>query len=83
MILVLGLVNPVTNEKMGSVAVSRDITQKVETAGVLAQLAGENKALVENSLDIISLLDRDGRFLRVNEAALPLLGYRPEELLGK
>jgi diguanylate cyclase (GGDEF)-like protein/PAS domain S-box-containing protein len=77
------LVNPVTNEKVGSVAVSRDITREVETARKLAQLAAENKALVENSVDIISLLDRDGRFLRVNEASLPVLGYRPEEMVGR
>jgi diguanylate cyclase (GGDEF)-like protein/PAS domain S-box-containing protein len=77
------LVNPLTNEKLGSVAVSRDISREVETAQKLAQLAAENKALVENSVDVISLLDRDGRFLRVNEASLPVLGYAPEELLGK
>jgi diguanylate cyclase (GGDEF)-like protein/PAS domain S-box-containing protein len=77
------LLNPSTGEKMGSVAVSRDISREVETARKLAQLASENKALVENSLDIISLLDRHGRFLRVNEATLPVLGYTPDEILGK
>ncbi|SMP74659.1 bifunctional diguanylate cyclase/phosphodiesterase [Noviherbaspirillum suwonense] len=77
------LVNPTTNERLGSVAVSRDITHEVQTAEKLAQLAAENKALVENSLDIIVLLDRDGRFLRVNEASLPVLGYLPEEMLGR
>jgi diguanylate cyclase (GGDEF)-like protein/PAS domain S-box-containing protein len=77
------LLNPATGEKMGSVAVSRDISGEVETARKLAQLAAENKALVENSLDIIALLDRDGRFLRVNEATLPVLGYAPEDMLGK
>jgi diguanylate cyclase (GGDEF)-like protein/PAS domain S-box-containing protein len=77
------LVNPLTNEKLGSVAVSRDITREVETAAKLAQLAAENRALVENSLDIIALLDQNGRFLRVNQASLPVLGYTPEEMLGK
>jgi diguanylate cyclase (GGDEF)-like protein/PAS domain S-box-containing protein len=77
------LLDPATNEKIGSVAVSRDITREVETAKKLAQLAAENKALVENSLDIIALLDRDGRFLRVNEATLPVLGYTPDEIVGK
>ncbi|MDB5757198.1 MAG: hypothetical protein JWM30_487 [Burkholderia sp.] len=77
------LVNPATNENIGSVAVSRDISKEVEIARKLAQLAAENKALVENSVDVISLLDRDGRFLRVNEASLPVLGYTPEEMLGR
>jgi len=77
------LVNPATNEKIGSVAVWRDISREVEIAEKLAQLAQENKALLENSLDIIALLDRDGRFLRLNAASFPILGYQPEELLGR
>ena len=76
------LLDPATGEKLGSVAVSRDISGEVETARTLAQLAAENKALVENSLDIITLLDRNGHFLRVNAASLPVLGYTPEEMLG-
>jgi diguanylate cyclase (GGDEF)-like protein/PAS domain S-box-containing protein len=77
------LLNPVTDEKTGLVAVSRDISKEVEIAEKLAHLAEENKALLENSLDIIALLDREGRFLRLNAASFPILGYQPEELLGR
>src|SRR3712207_5526417 len=52
-------------------------------AAHLARLAEENTALIENSLDLISLIDADGRFLRVNNAAVEILGYRPEELVGR
>ena len=61
----------------------RDITQEVQTSEKLTLLAEENEALVENSLDIIALLDDEGRLLRVNKAAAEILGYQPQELLGR
>lgn len=77
------MVHAATRKNIGSIAVSRDISREVEIAEKLAQLAEENKALVENSLDIIALLDRDGRFLRLNAAAHDILGYAPQELIGR
>ena len=49
----------------------------------LARLAEENTALIDNSLDLIALTDAEGYFLRVNSAAIEILGYRPEELVGR
>ncbi|MFC5513449.1 EAL domain-containing protein [Massilia jejuensis] len=53
------------------------------TTADLARLAEENTALLENSLDLIALIDADGRFLRLNAATYEILGYRPEELVGR
>ena len=53
------------------------------TTADLARLAEENSALIENSLDLIALIDADGRFLRLNAATFDILGYRPEELVGR
>ncbi|MBK4735629.1 sensor domain-containing protein [Noviherbaspirillum pedocola] len=63
--------------------VGRDVSAEMETARRLAQLADENRALVENSPDIIALLDKDGAFLRVNGAAADILGYAPQALIGR
>ncbi|MEN3292017.1 MAG: hypothetical protein V7642_1270 [Burkholderiales bacterium] len=63
--------------------VGRDITEEVEVAEKLAQLAAENEAWIENSLDVLAVFDDEGRFLRVNEAAREIIGYEPEELLGR
>jgi diguanylate cyclase (GGDEF)-like protein/PAS domain S-box-containing protein len=63
--------------------VGRDVTDETEIAKKLAQLAEENKALIENSLDMMVMLDHDGRCLRVNAAVKDVLGYAPEELVGK
>ncbi len=59
-----------------------DLNETTNTAD-LARLAEENTALIENSLDLIALIDADGRFLRLNAATFDLLGYRPEELVGR
>ena len=45
--------------------------------------ADENSTLIDNSLDLLALLDHEGRFMRVNAAARELLGYAPEELVGR
>jgi diguanylate cyclase (GGDEF)-like protein/PAS domain S-box-containing protein len=63
--------------------VGRDITQEVEAAEKLAQLAAENKALIENSLDMLAVFNDEGRIVRVNEAARDITGYEPDELLGR
>ncbi|THC44253.1 EAL domain-containing protein [Massilia sp. Mn16-1_5] len=53
------------------------------TTSDLARLAEENTALIENSLDLIALIDAEGRFLRLNAATFDILGYLPEELVGR
>ncbi|MDB5728167.1 MAG: domain S-box protein, partial [Noviherbaspirillum sp.] len=63
--------------------VGRDITDEIEVAGQLALLAAENKALVENSLDMLSVFDEQGRFVRMNEAVIDILGYEPHEMIGR
>lgn len=62
--------------------VTSDITEQVRKSEHLARLAAENETLVENSPDLIVLMNIDGQLLRVNQAAWTLGGYRPEELMG-
>ena len=45
--------------------------------------AGAYRALVEASLDIIAVLDTEGRIRFVNGAVTRLLGYRPADIVGK
>ncbi len=42
-----------------------------------------HRYFVENSPDIIYMLDRDGRFSFINDKAISLLGYSREELIGR
>jgi PAS domain S-box-containing protein len=41
------------------------------------------RALIENSSDIITLMDKDGTILYKSPSEQKLLGYTPEELIGK
>ncbi|QOY92662.1 EAL domain-containing protein [Massilia sp. UMI-21] len=49
----------------------------------LAMLAEENAALIDNALDLMAVIDADGRILRANTATQALLGYAPGELAGR
>ncbi|MGV3743311.1 MAG: PAS domain-containing protein, partial [Burkholderiaceae bacterium] len=63
--------------------VGRDITQEITAAKELDALAAENNALIENSLDMMTIIDREGLIMRVNRSAAETLGYTKEELIGR
>lgn len=43
----------------------------------------ESSALITNSLDMLVVLDQEGRYLQAGGAVQAVLGYRPEEMLGR
>lgn len=49
----------------------------------LSQETEERRRLFETSLDLILVTDRTGTFLRVSPSSLPILGYQPEEMIGR
>jgi two-component system cell cycle sensor histidine kinase/response regulator CckA len=57
--------------------------EKEEIRKKLIQSEEKYRYLVQNSPDIIYTLDAEGRFTFVSDSAAFLLGYQPEELLGK
>jgi PAS domain S-box-containing protein len=42
-----------------------------------------NQRIFETSLDLILVVDRQGNFIRVSPSSLTILGYRPDELIGR
>lgn len=59
---------------------------KYQPADELAALKSEllkMKRLIDSSLDIICTVDEAGNFLSMNAASVTLLGYLPEEMIGK
>lgn len=68
---------------MGYRGVSSDITAEREVLQKLQHLASENKALIENSPDMMMLFDESGKILRANRAIERIAGYEPDEVVGR
>jgi PAS domain S-box-containing protein len=65
------------------IGLAQDVTTMVEAQRALLQSEKLYRDLVESSNDLICTHDLDGRLLSMNELPAGLLGYRPEELIGK
>jgi diguanylate cyclase (GGDEF)-like protein/PAS domain S-box-containing protein len=63
--------------------IGRDLSSERRNARMVADLAAENSALIDNAVDLLAILDEDGRLLRINQSACDVLGYAPEELRGR
>jgi PAS domain S-box-containing protein len=53
------------------------------TTKALRKSLNDNNKILNSSLDLICSYDEKGFFVRVNAASQSILGYKPEELLGK
>jgi PAS domain S-box-containing protein len=77
---------PVAN-KMGRythwISVQRDITERKRTEEALRQSEERFRRVVENALDIITILDADGTIHYESPSVEKVLGYSPTELMGK
>lgn len=56
---------------------SRDVAQELKLS------EAKYRALIEGSTDFIYVLDKEGYFTFANQEVENLLGYTPEEILGK
>ncbi|GEM_PF-518445 len=54
-----------------------------EMACALARTRERERALFDNASDVICVLDRQGRFTRVNPASVRVWGREPESLVGR
>jgi PAS domain S-box-containing protein len=52
-------------------------------ANALTEAYHKERAMLENALDVICSIDAEGRFRKVSPASLEVLGYLPEELMGR
>ncbi|MDB5306450.1 MAG: domain S-box protein [Gemmataceae bacterium] len=66
----------------GAVSLARDVTDERRTAEQLAESQRRFRAVFENSLEAILLMDDAGRYVDANPAACQLLGYTRDEIVG-
>lgn len=61
----------------------QDVTDRKKTELALIQSSKRLKALVENGSDLICIIDSAGNYIYVAESVQQILGYEPDELVGK
>jgi diguanylate cyclase (GGDEF)-like protein/PAS domain S-box-containing protein len=61
----------------------RDVTERMEAVAALQASEARLQAIVNTSPDMIAILDAEGRHRFVNAAYQTVLGYRPEQVIGR
>lgn len=73
----------VSNKIIGVFCIANDITKEKNAAVLLNKTLADRQRILDFSLDMICEFDREGKFIQVSKACKEILGYQPEELMGK
>ncbi len=68
---------------IGISKVVRDITEANKTRQVLRQQTEELRRVFETSQDLIMVMDSRGFLVQISPSCEAILGYRPEEMIGR
>jgi phosphate/phosphite/phosphonate ABC transporter binding protein len=71
------------DEPVGVVVTFRDITERKQAEETLRRNEERFRSLIENGLDIITILEADGAIRYQSPSIERVLGYKPEELIGR
>ncbi|UTD28121.1 PAS domain S-box protein [Bradyrhizobium sp. WD16] len=80
--LTMSPVKDAAGRVIGASAIERDVTELKRTELRVAQLAAQNRLLLDSVGEGVCGMDTDGRCTFVNPAASQLLGFAIEELVG-
>ena len=67
----------------GYVMILRDVSPERRAGRAAHAVHAINARIFETSLDLILVVSRNGDFIRVSPSSLAILGYQPEELVGR
>lgn len=67
----------------GIVVTAREVTDRKATEELLATSEARFRALVQNSSDVVAVVDASGRYAYISPAVTDMLGYTPDELEGE
>jgi PAS domain S-box-containing protein len=67
----------------GACTIARDITERNKTRAALTQEIEERRRIFETSQDLILVTDRKGNFVQVSPSSAAILGFQPQEMIGR
>lgn len=79
-------ISPIKNPSgqiIGASKIARDITETKGTERALQREIEERRRIFETSQDLIVVLDSHGAVVQVSPSCEAILGYRPEEMIGR
>jgi len=79
-------ISPIRNPSgaiIGASKIARDITESKNAQRALRQQIEERRRIFETSQDLILVLDSTGVMVQVSPSCEAILGYRPEEMIGR
>ena len=68
---------------IGKMVVARDLTEKKNREAEFRKKEALCRALIENALDLVAMVDAAGTILFVSPSCKQWLGWEPEELVGR
>lgn len=81
--LSLSLLRDRANAPLYFIGVCKDITERQRADRALREALRENRRIMDHSLDMICSMNARGEFVQVSAASERLLGYKPEEMIGR
>lgn len=77
------LLEEAADERVLAVSVVRDMSQRVELEDRLRRQTKRQRAILANVSDLVTVVDRETRILYANPPARDLLGWEPDDLVGR
>ncbi len=81
--VIISLLRDSEGHLSGMVNVLRDITERRQAEQALRQREQQFRALIENSMDAIAIINSDGTIRYESPSAKRVLGYKSEEMIGQ
>ena len=72
-----------TGEIIGAAKIARDVSEERRAQAALVREMEERRQIFETSLDLIVVTDRSGLLLHVSPSVKDILGYAPDEMVGR